>query len=224
MLAPSDEHIFDIEEATQFTVLKFSNIYLSQQNGNTRINWDEAIERLILLSKEHHLSLISDAQLKNLSDIMYLIAREWQQDPSPSNEVILHLTRAAVSLMIRATEKETLVAASPSSERLSQALHYIHLHISDPEQLHTESIASQVQLSKARLTALFKQETGMSIKDYINEYKFRQIENKLKYSAQTIKEISNEFAFADLSHLNKFVRRMKGLTPRDYRTLLKTGG
>lgn len=58
---------------------------------------------------------------------------------------------------------------------------------------------------------------GISVKKYISDYKFKLIENRLKFGNSMIKEISNEFGFTDLSHFNKFLKNQGGINPKDIR-------
>jgi AraC-like DNA-binding protein len=43
------------------------------------------------------------------------------------------------------------------------------------------------------------------------------IENRLRQSSRSIKEISYEMGFTDMSHFNKFFHKYKGVSPREYR-------
>jgi AraC-like DNA-binding protein len=217
VLAPTDEHIFNIEEESMFTVLKFTNVYLGQHaSQKQKDSWEQLVQQLIITSKSHEGFVTGSADLAHLGNIMLAIAREWARHPVPANEVILHLIRSVFAMLKRdipITGQERTHA-----EELTRTLHYIHEHITDPVRLQQSVMAPELQLSKNKLLVLFKQELGVSVKDYINEYKCRQIENKLRYSDLSIKEISARFGFGDLSHLNKFFRKMKGINPRLYRS------
>lgn len=221
-LAPEDEHIFYIEEATKFTVLKFTNVYLGQQLPPAAAAlWEQRFQQLIVATRSHGAPAAAQDALARIGQVMDVIAAEWKLQPVASNEGVLHLIRGVLSLLAGLlTEAEQ---GAQRSVTLTQAMHYIHTHIASPEQLQQEVMAPALQIGKARLQALFKQELGVSVRDYINEYKSRQIENKLRYSDMSIKEIADWYGFGDLSHLNKFFRKMKGINPRSYRTQLKSG-
>lgn len=221
LLTPADHHIFEIAEETQFSVLKFTNVYLSGGHPSPfEPDWDAILNSLRNASRDHDGLSNYAGHLDNASDLIYLIVKEWQARPLPNNEVILHLMRGVISILRQAVEDklqdqfDTLTGDSTDSTRL---LHYIHQHIQDPAMLQTETMAANLNFAKGRLPGLFRRQMGMSIKDYINDYKARLIENRLLYSTLTIKEISNEFGFTDLSHLNKFFRKLKGVSPRNYR-------
>ncbi|MBC9912975.1 helix-turn-helix transcriptional regulator [Chitinophaga varians] len=221
-LAPEDEHIFYIEQETKFTVLKFTNVYLGQQlQAAAKELWEQRFQQLIVATRSHGASAATPEALARIGSVMLVIAAEWKLHPVASNEGVLHLIRGVLSML---TELLTETGYTPPrSVALTQAMHYIHTHIATPEALQQEVMASALQMGKARLQGLFKQELGISVRDYINDYKIRQIENKLRYSDMSIKEIAVRYGFGDLSHLNKFFRKMKGVNPRSYRTQLKSG-
>ncbi|QJB30104.1 helix-turn-helix domain-containing protein [Chitinophaga oryzae] len=221
-LAPEDEHIFYIEEETKYTVLKFTNVYLGQQLQPAAIaQWEQRFQQLIVATRSHGVPVMAKEVLVRISSVMEVIAAEWQLQPVPSNEGVLHLIRGVLALLAGLPAEAE--QGPQRSVALTQAMHYIHTHITNPAQLQQEMMAPALQMGKARLQVLFKQELGVSVRDYINEYKSRQIENKLRYSDMSIKEIAGQYGFGDLSHLNKFFRKMKGTNPRSYRTQLKSG-
>ncbi|WP_317165878.1 helix-turn-helix domain-containing protein [Chitinophaga agri] len=67
------------------------------------------------------------------------------------------------------------------------------------------------------LGAFFREHTGVPLRDYINRYKLHIIENRLTYSSLSLKEISQELGFTDLSHFSKFVRSHHQINPSAYR-------
>ncbi len=58
---------------------------------------------------------------------------------------------------------------------------------------------------------------GQSVKEYIDAYRLKLIESRLKFSPSSVKEIAGDFGFNDLSHFNKFIKKHTGVNPRDYR-------
>ncbi|HEX9510066.1 MAG TPA: AraC family transcriptional regulator [Puia sp.] len=218
MLTPADHHIFDIIEETQFSVLKFTNVYLSGGHPSSfEPDWDSILNNLRNACRDHDGLSKYAGDLGNVSQLIYLIVKEWEARPFPNNEVILHLMRGVVSILRQAMEDKLQDQFNSITGDSTRLLHYIHQHIHDPAKLQTDAIAANLNFTKGRLQLLFRQQMGTSVKDYINDYKCRLIENRLLFSSLTIKEISNEFGFTDLSHLNKFFRKLKGVSPRNYR-------
>ncbi|HMI62624.1 MAG TPA: AraC family ligand binding domain-containing protein, partial [Puia sp.] len=98
MLTPADHHIFDITEESQFSVLKFTNVYLSGgQPSAGQPDWDAILNNLRNASRDHDGLSKHANDLGNVSQLIYLIVREWKLRPLPNNEVILHLVRGVIS-------------------------------------------------------------------------------------------------------------------------------
>jgi AraC-like DNA-binding protein len=218
MLTPSDHHIFDIMEETEFSVLKFTNVYLSGGRPSSfEADWDSILNNLRNASQRHDGLSTDPGELDNVGRLIRLVVKEWQERPFPNNEVVLHLIRGVFSMLRQAMQDKLQDRFNAITEDSTRLLHYIHRHIHDPDKLQTDAMAASLNFAKGRLQLVFRQQMGMSVKDYINDYKCRLIENRLLFSSLTIKEISNEFGFTDLSHLNKFFRKLKGVSPRNYR-------
>lgn len=94
---------------------------------------------------------------------------------------------------------------------------YICHHITRPDHLRMEKMADVFNYSQSHLSALFKQQAGESINQYIIRYKLQLVETRLRLSSMTISQIADEFGFTDICHLNKLFKRYYQTTPTDYR-------
>jgi AraC-like DNA-binding protein len=224
LLTPADHHIFDIIAETQFSILKFTNVFLSGGRPSaSEPDWDSILNNLRNACRDHDgLSKYAGA-LDNVSQLILLIVKEWGVRPLSGSEVILHLMRGVISILRQALEDKLQDQFNATNEDSTRLLHYIHQHIHDPAKLQSAAIAASLNFTKGRLQFLFRQQIGTTVKDYINDYKCRLIENRLLFSSVTIKEIANEFGFTDLSHLNKFFRKLKGVSPRNFRNRRLSG-
>ena len=59
--------------------------------------------------------------------------------------------------------------------------------------------------------------TGRSPLDHIHETTVNTIRQQLRYSNKTVKEISTELDFPNLSFFGKFVKAHLGMAPTEYR-------
>lgn len=78
-------------------------------------------------------------------------------------------------------------------------------------------MAQLVNLSTARLSYLFKHETGMSPSRYLKSLRMREAEILLLKTFLSIKEITARVGFADESHFVRDFKKLYGTTPTDYR-------
>ncbi len=80
-----------------------------------------------------------------------------------------------------------------------------------------EEIAGEVYLSKSYLSSIFKQETGMSITDYINQARVNHSKKLLTATAMPLIDIANECCFGDQSYFSRVFKKYQGVSPKKYR-------
>ena len=68
------------------------------------------------------------------------------------------------------------------------------------------------------LTALFKENFGMGLKEYINAHKLRKAEEYLKGTDCPVKEIAAMLGFASANQFIKYFTYHEGVSPSRYRT------
>lgn len=94
-------------------------------------------------------------------------------------------------------------------------IHYIHIHLH--EKITLEMVSEQASLSPCYLSRLFKQETGVSIVDYIQRERVEAARNMLIYSEYSVSAISEYLHFSTQSYFIKIFRKYMGMTPARYR-------
>lgn len=219
LLAPCDYHRFEIEEETEFTFIKFSYTYLkSIENIQATESWNKDMDQLLIHAQNRSRPLLqTDSEKQKVDSLMRLIAQEWKEDKNEGNETIYFLIQA-----ILATIKRNLVSGFTGSgqkhvEKINRIIQYIHEHIYSVEKTQAAQLADTFGFSKHYFGLFFKEQTGFTLREYIAQNKLHLIENRLKYSSFSIKEISNELGFTDLSHFNKFLKQHRGYTPSEFR-------
>lgn len=101
------------------------------------------------------------------------------------------------------------------SSNIFAALQYIHIHFSDG--LSVEDIASHIGVSRSYLQKKFKEEIGRSIGSYIIDYRMREAQTLLKYSARSLSEISEALHFSSQAYFQNSFKKSFGMTPMEYR-------
>lgn len=77
--------------------------------------------------------------------------------------------------------------------------------------------ASKLAVSPKHLSKVIITETGKKASDYIDDMLMMEIKALLKHSMLNVSEIAYQLDFSDPSHLNKFFKKKKGMTPQQYR-------
>ena len=86
-----------------------------------------------------------------------------------------------------------------------------------PEELNTEDIARHFGLSKTQLYYIFKEVSGMTVSEYITEYRITRAKNLLINSTQSIELISQETGYGSLSSFSRVFKARTGCSPLQYR-------
>lgn len=77
--------------------------------------------------------------------------------------------------------------------------------------------ADQLNVSSRYLAQVTRRISGKTPKAIIDEYIVKEIERELSTTTHTVQEIANTFGFSSQAHLTKFFKKMRGVTPSEYR-------
>ena len=124
---------------------------------------------------------------------------------------------------ISAGEQEDLSAADlqgTSSERFSRpvesAVSYIRRHYANPD-LSMDEIAEHVRLSSGYLSANFKKEVGITVKNYITDVRIDAAKKMMDAGNYRIYEISQAVGYRSSQYFSQAFQKKTGIFPKDYR-------
>ncbi|WP_438445312.1 AraC family transcriptional regulator [Gorillibacterium sp. sgz5001074] len=86
------------------------------------------------------------------------------------------------------------------------------------EAVHSSDLCRRFHLSRSYLHRIFKQETGVSIHEFLIAYRVNKAKELLKSTADPLAEIAAAAGFQDLSHFCHMFKRLSGMTPGQYRS------
>ncbi|MDO4284263.1 MAG: AraC family transcriptional regulator [Eubacteriales bacterium] len=100
------------------------------------------------------------------------------------------------------------------------SIHNITAYIDDHagEDLKVEQLAAKCSMSYSYFAKSFHSLYGRSCKEYIELIRICKAEDLLLFTDCDLSYISQETGFADSSHLIKTFRKLKGITPKQYKT------
>ena len=102
---------------------------------------------------------------------------------------------------------------------VQKTLDYICLNIQNP--LSLNHLAQFLSVNKCYLSSLFKRETGLTIVEFITERRISHAIYLLNTTDDPIQEIAIACGIPDLSYFTKLFRQNKGMTPSQYRKMIK---
>lgn len=83
--------------------------------------------------------------------------------------------------------------------------------------LSLHALAGKQSVSAGYLSALFKQETGQTLTEYVNEKRIKLAMQLLKTTKLQVQTIAQHCGIVDVHYFSKMFKKMVGKTPKEYR-------
>lgn len=117
-----------------------------------------------------------------------------------------------------ATLSNSLEARKPASSAalIEQIMPYISRHYGESD-FSVQKIADHFSLSLSYLSRYFKEQTGRTIMDYLNELRIDQAKHLLRTNDESVKEIVQQVGYYDVSSFIRKFKQSVGVTPGEYR-------
>ncbi len=114
------------------------------------------------------------------------------------------------------TERVERIHIGKNSSSLAiEVAKYVQKHISEVKSV--EEIANQLFMSRPHLSTKFKEETGMTLTDFILTEKTNEAKRLLSFTDKPLSAISNYLGFSSQSHFARVFKKYAGLSPSEYR-------
>jgi two-component system, response regulator YesN len=189
----------------------------------------------VALTKEHHfdlalvdielpgksgLELVKD--LKEIKESLQIIILSAHQDFQYAKKSIQlgvaeYLTKPIIEEELIETIKRfsSAIFNMQFSKLINDALTIIHETFE--QRVTLLEIASRVHTSPAYLSRKFSEEVGMSLIDYLTEYRIEKAKHLLAYTNQSISAIAEKTGFNSLHYFSTQFKKKENITPKQYR-------
>ena len=104
-----------------------------------------------------------------------------------------------------------------SSIKVMPAVRYIRTHYADAEAMREEKIAAACNMSCSHLRAVFKRETGLTVRDFVIQTRLVAAAYLLKKTKRCVMDIAMESGFGQISCFNRSFLKAFGQTPTAFR-------
>ncbi|MBQ8849056.1 MAG: helix-turn-helix transcriptional regulator [Clostridia bacterium] len=121
-----------------------------------------------------------------------------------------------LSLSEKPKETDVSEVASVGNRYLDSALLYISLNFKDPD-FRISDVSTAVGVSENYLRTLFREELGVSMRDYIIEQRINIAVNLLRASNYNITEIAQFCGYTDYKNFFKQFKRRVGVSPSKFK-------
>lgn len=159
-----------------------------------------------------------------LLQLFFMLSEECEQ-PAEINEVFANLFRAFLHSTLQDIDAQRFLLSTapphesdhllPHTDPIVQAMQYASTHYA--EQLTLDSVAHRFLMSRAQFTRRFREHTGQSFIEYLNEQRLLQAEQLLLQTEWTVAMISRRVGFRSPAHFHTLFTRRNSLTPTAFR-------
>jgi len=204
LLGSEEEHYFKVNQKTRFIYLKFTDIYIHHSNVITG-DAVKYLEYLIKSRETHHsgfkISLDDQHTVNLLFDVIVSL-----KDDLLRNEQLIWMQVLALANVLQRNMPETKFSANHSLD-MQAVFCYIHKHIYTPGNLKADVMAQRFNLTSEYIGPYFKRNTGMTLRNYIRDYRNTLIRQRMDSGRFTLKQIATEFGLTDESHVSKLLKK-----------------
>ena len=202
LYAPGDQH--DYSTAKDHWHLLWAH-FIPAPHWLPWLKWPEVRGvRMLRLGKEEVREQFREAMLRMLRMFRRKLPGAVDMAANALEEALLWANVAA--------SKEPWLSMDP---RVRKAIDYLGANLREPFQL--SALARHCGSSVSRLSHLFKKETGLSPRHYLEQQRIRHACQLLRLTSLGIAEIAAETGFADPFYFSNRFRRAERASPSDFR-------
>ncbi|OPH58449.1 hypothetical protein BC351_24185 [Paenibacillus ferrarius] len=179
---------------------------------------DLSIQRLL---KEVHPDsshyFLTVQQLNQLQTLMFELERSLRlKEPHFELNVLKGISEFFLLLLSLQGDPTAIRPVKSEDEQIvGDVLSYLITH--HQEELYIDDLLARFPVSRSRLFNLFKETTGITIKQFLTEYRLNKAKRLLAETDLAITEITAATGFGDISHFFNVFKKGTTLTPNQYR-------
>ncbi|WP_024864965.1 response regulator transcription factor [Butyrivibrio sp. FCS014] len=132
-----------------------------------------------------------------------------------ATESLVNMMRYQVHLISRTIDYVSEVEQSDSI--VQRAKKYVHDHYK--EDISRTEVAESVFLTPEYMAKMFKKETGISLKQYISDYRISVAKELLASPGARISDVASEVGFDNFSYFSTVFKKTTGYTPNEYQAM-----
>lgn len=222
LLMPDDMHYFTFTTKTQLFFIRFNKIFFNTNEMTS--SFLQQIEQRFFNANAFQGCIINHKEdnvvIKHLIQSLLLEMKGMRIYEREVTQLLVHSVLIIISRNL--LQRTALKINEKIEDKAAHIIQYVHENIYHSEKLTAANISKVFGISVTYVGRYFKSQTGKSLSEYTAQYRMKLIENRLQYSDMRINEIADEFGFTDKSHLNRFVKKLKGVSPSVFRINTKS--
>lgn len=112
------------------------------------------------------------------------------------------------------------VSFNQSNQTIKKAMLFMENNYNKPITL--PDIADAVNLNPSYFSRLFKKENGLSVTEYLTQFRLEKAKELLKDNSLRLRDVAESIGFNDISYFSNTFKKYTGMSPTEYRTISGT--
>jgi AraC-like DNA-binding protein len=163
----------------------------------------------------HRSARLSPEELREAGSLFSFLERE-VRSPKPGSDAMLRVKLTEAILVLYRARCASAPAEGPVAFRLEEVQRFLQERYADA--LTLPGIAARFGFNPSYFSRMFHRQAGVPLVEYINGVRIRRSCLLLKRTGLGVLEIALSVGYNNLSHFNRYFRRLVGMSPREYRT------
>lgn len=219
-------NIDDLASNAQQQLLEFRDMLLKGERETALQHYKQMLIDLHMFSSDN--IYICKRQLHMVNDYLLIILLTTHINPTLVSRIYRFLIEKIERIYNHDTTVQTAyeiffkyfaacqnTALPEYSKTVNEVIHYIHSHLEEP--LNLSVIAKFMNKNASALSSSFKQNTGMTITDYIHQARINKAVQYFNTTKMTVSEAALAVGFQDFAYFSRLFRKQMGCSPKEYR-------
>lgn len=134
------------------------------------------------------------------------------------NLIRLYIAEIVIRLSRKIDDADSRLTSS-QKQIVMEIINYIENNYSI--KIHSDEIAAKLFFNKNYISRLFKQETGLSIHEFVRKIRMKEAMKRLEETDDIITDIAADCGFNDMKSFYQMFKNFAGCTPKAYRDARK---
>ncbi|MCR5188779.1 MAG: AraC family transcriptional regulator [Treponema sp.] len=164
---------------------------------------------------EPSFSVKNDQESLFISILDSIIATSSSSSYTRDMKINEELSKLLTLLMDYSWNPEKSRASNTKSLNIAAVKNYIDLNFQ--EKLSLEAVACHFNVNKSYLLRVFKEDTGLTVNNYILQKRILKAKNELRFTNKTLDTIAEECGLEGANYFIRIFKKIEGITPGEYR-------
>lgn len=186
-------------DSLEYITLGFEGMSFNKKNSQNKEN--------IIIYEDDHI------------EILFLIEFLLGELDNDESHVFYISQNILEMIIVKLKQYQDVEVETSSNQKINSTVYevkkYIDLNYS--ESLNLDNLAEVSHLNKYYLSHIFKEQTGLSPIEYLNETRIKNAKILLRSTNYSISEISSFTGFSSQSYFSQRFKKITDLSPRQYR-------